>query len=228
MQIAMMAVLAVSFFAVVIACSILGVRLFYRSRKLSLLSTKMGLKFSREDLDNLSLKYHEFALFALGHSPRASNIMNGLIDARNVCAFDLRYEIGHGTRRVCRYYQVLVVELSGDYSDLVMWNDQDIGVVPLVIRKIDGRVGCWTYAGNEQYAMVIMDIAADLADTGMCLQVKDNRLLMCIPVLAGKNYAVWLRQSLALVSELSTRKIAGEIEETGSYDDNHLEKQEYT
>ena len=181
-----MVVLALSFFTAIIVVIVMSVRLFYRTLSIARYADKAGLSFSREDGFEIPLKFGFFVFFSCGHSPRVSNIVYGRMNGSSIYAHDFCYEVGHGTRRLTRYYRVVIIDVPEVSSDLLMWNDIDAAAAPMSIRQISGRYGNWSYAGRRELAECLWHEFSEIADCGVSFEITGGHLLLCVPFAHGK------------------------------------------
>jgi hypothetical protein len=80
-----------------------------RREALERLAAELGLKFYPDDPWNLLIRYGHLDL--LGHGGRASNVLAGQMDGRDVAAFDYQYTTGSGKNSHTYYYQAAVFEM---------------------------------------------------------------------------------------------------------------------
>jgi hypothetical protein len=143
---------------------------------------RMALHFAAGDLFDVPRRYGGFALLAAGHSPKADNVTYGRLNGLPVRAFDLHYEVGHGTRRIMRSYGVVVVETESDLPPLLMWNDNDLAAAPLAARRARDRFLSWSCNGRLDLAEKLAECCRDVADEGVSLQIRDKTVLLCFPL----------------------------------------------
>ena len=179
----LMAVLvaALAFFAVT------HVRQAMRTRLLSRLSSQLNLRFSADDPFDVPRRYADFTLIGSGHSPQASNVMHGRLEQLPVQAFDYRYEIGHGTRRATRHYQVVAIEIERKLPALVMWSDEDPESVPLAAQLRDGHIAAWSYRGNGELARAVKDACGSVFGGSVSLEVGGQTFMVFRPVKRRQN-----------------------------------------
>jgi len=175
-------VVSVAFFVV------MGLRQKRRTEALSRRAHEMGLRFSVTDPFDIPRRYGDFALVANGHGGRAENVAYGRVGAWPLRGFDFRYELGHGTRRVTKLYSVVVVETELHLPTVLMWNDADVEFAPITSRHCDGRLDCWTYAGEETFARVLAGACGDLAGDAASIETRGSVLMLCVPVRAGAGH----------------------------------------
>jgi len=147
-------------FVLVAACGsfvVMGLMQSRRTRRLRREANELGLRFSVDDPFDVLRRYADFALIGCGHSARAGDVTYGRLGARLVRAFNFRYEVGHGTRRTTRHYNVVVIESEGSFARVLMWNDNDSDAAPLQARAPDGHVGCWSYRGDAEVAAALAE-----------------------------------------------------------------------
>ena len=187
-------ILVIALLAAMISFVVMGIRHLGRARVLARHSHERGLRFSREDPFNIPKRYRDFALISCGHSPRACNVSHGRIDLWNVRAFDFRYEVGHGTRRMTCHYSAIIIDTRIDLPDVLMWNDADAEHAPLGVREGDGRVDCWCFTGSCALADVLKNAADSLAPEGLSMQVRGPMLMLTLPAIHRRqwDYTVWM------------------------------------
>lgn len=199
-----MALLVLALLAAAVTFIVMGLLLWRRSRRLAAFSHAHGLHFSPGDPHELPVTCGQFALLGCGHSPRASNVAFGQLDSFHVRAFDFRYEVGHGTRRMGRHYSVVLIDTSLLLPGVLMWNTDDADNAPLPVRQVDGQTGGWVYTGNAVLAELLKDAAGDLRQRGLSLQAHGCELLLALPM--GRKhslrYSDWLNDGLAIARRL--------------------------
>jgi len=170
LQTAFTAILIGVLVATVITFAVMRLRQLLRTRSLSRSAQELGMRFSAEDPFDVPRRYADFALMDNGHGPHADNVTYGRLKGRRVRAFDFRYELGHGPRRVTRQYSVIVVETDRSLGRVLMWNDHDAEFAPLSARSSDGRQGCWAYRGSAVLARRIAGALEGTGQTNMSMQ----------------------------------------------------------
>lgn len=153
----------------------------HRTRSLRRESRQMGLRFSADDPFDVPRRYADFTLIGSGHSPRACNVTYGRLDGRFVRAFDFRYEVGHGTRRVTRHYKVIVLEATLPGLHLLMWNDDDTASAPLCARAVDGHVASWSYRGGGELAASLAHAQSMAAGQASSFEIGPAGLMIFTP-----------------------------------------------
>jgi len=167
--------------AAVCVFAVMGLLQYYRTRSLGRHANEAGLRFSPADPFRIPCRYADFALIGRGHSVRAENVTYGWLNGWPIRAFDLRYEIGHGTRRITRHYHVFVAETAGALPSVLMWNLHDAEASPLVFRQAGEQKACWDCLGNEKLIDAFVEICRPLADRGLSLQISGLTLMFCMP-----------------------------------------------
>jgi hypothetical protein len=71
----------------------------------------LDLTFYADDPWDLPVRYGHLDLFRSGHSKKASNVLAGQVDGREVVAFDYRYTTGSGKNSHTYCYQAAVFEM---------------------------------------------------------------------------------------------------------------------
>lgn len=103
-------VLAFVVIAVVVAItSVIQAR--KRREAMERLAAQLGLTYYADDPWDIPARYAHLDLFDEGHSRQASNILAGVIDGREVLAFDYRYTTGSGKNRTTHYHQAALMGL---------------------------------------------------------------------------------------------------------------------
>ena len=172
--------------AAVASFIIMGLMQIRRTRALAREAHELGLRFSPGDPFDIPRRYAHFALIGSGHGPRASNVTHGRLSGRPVRAFDFRYEAGHGTQRVARHYNVIVLETDGDLPELWMWNDNDAESAPLRSASGPRRVACWTYTGDGELAGALSEALEPLGPDGTSFEANSTGLMIFTPVRRGR------------------------------------------
>jgi len=175
--------------ASVVSFLVMGLVQFGRTNSLARKAHQMRMKFSSSDPFDVPCRYGQFALIANGHSGRANNVTYGRLEGWPVRAFDFRYEVGHGTRRLTRHYSVVVAETELDLPPVLMWNERDIEGSPMAVRQSSGRLAWWFYVGSDALAATLEEECRPLADQGVSVQICGSTLMLCAPVRkARQNY----------------------------------------
>jgi hypothetical protein len=82
-----------------------------RREAMARLAAELDLKFYAADPWDLPVRYGHMDLFQTGHSRRASNVLAGQVDGRDVVAFDYQYTTGSGKNSHTYYCQAAVFEM---------------------------------------------------------------------------------------------------------------------
>ena len=82
-----------------------------RREALQSLAAELGLTFYPDDPWDLPGRYGHMDLFQTGHSKKASNVLAGQMDGREVVAFDYQYTTGSGKNSHTSYFQAAVFEM---------------------------------------------------------------------------------------------------------------------
>jgi len=82
-----------------------------RREAMARLAAELGLQYYAADPWDLPARYQHFGLFNTGHSRRASNILAGAIDGRDVQAFDYQYTTGSGKDQHTSCFQVTMLTM---------------------------------------------------------------------------------------------------------------------
>ncbi len=200
-----MAMLVVALLATVAYIVVMGIRQWLRARTLSRLAGELQLRFTREDPFDLAESLRDFALMNSGHSCRASHVSHGRLGEMPVRAFNLRYEVGHGTRRLTRHYSVIVADLQRDLPPVLMWNQHDAENMPADIHQVDRQVGCWACTGSGILADTVKDGVTALAEEGLSVEVRGRAAMLALPGRHGPwwNYTLWLDSAKRLLETLA-------------------------
>lgn len=165
-------VIAVTIFTAV------GLRQWRRRGRMARKSGTLGLRFSVDDPFDIPRRYAELALMGSGHSLTAENVTYGYLENRPARAFDLHYEIGHGTRRLMRRYGGVLLEMPRALPELLVWRPSLEWTLPM---DCDDRIGSWSYIGPRDLALAALDAGLADAPDGGCFQVRASVLLLGVP-----------------------------------------------
>ncbi|MFP3937207.1 MAG: hypothetical protein ACLFVW_02615 [Phycisphaerae bacterium] len=168
-------------FAAVVSVVVMGIRQRRRRLRLSQQAHGSGMRFAAEDPFDVPLRYRHFALIDAGHSPRAHNVTYGRLHGLPVRAFDFRYEVGHGTRRLTRHYAVVVVETGRSLPPVLLWNREDLEAAPLAVRHCRRCLGPWVCGDVTEPARKLAAAAASYGEAGGSVQTRNQALLLCGP-----------------------------------------------
>jgi hypothetical protein len=218
---AMMAILVVALVATVLYIVAMGIRQRRQARTLARLTAELSLRFSRDDPLELPEALSEFSLVAGGHSARASHVAYGRLDEMDVAAFNFRYEVGHGTRRLTRHYSMFLARVGHDLPPVVMWNTRDPDVTPVDMHRVDQHVAGWACTGSRILADIVKDTAGELAGKGLSVEVRHRQMLLALPgrQSAWWNYTTWLQPAREVVGSLATGdELAGPPALSDGYD----------
>ncbi len=155
-----------------------GLRQWRRRVRLARKADELGLRFSVDDLFDIPRRYAELALMGSGHSLTAENVTYGHQEGRLARAFDLHYEIGHGTRRLMRRYSGALLETPRPLPELLVWRPSREWTLPM---DGDGRIGSWSHVGPRDLALAALDAGLADAPEGGCFQVRASVLLIGAP-----------------------------------------------
>jgi hypothetical protein len=181
LQIAFVVLLTTVLLAAVVSCAIMGLMQVRRTRALAGEAHKLGMHFSSDDPFDVPRRYADFALISNGHSPRASNFTHGRLAGHRVRAFDFKYEVGHGTRRLTRHYRVIVVETDRLLPDVLMWNESDAESAPVGAMTAQGRVGNWQVRGDMEAGSTLAHACGQLANGSTSIQTCVSALMLFSP-----------------------------------------------
>lgn len=168
--------------ASVVSFVVMGWRQWRRTGFLARKAHEMKLHFSAVDLFDVPRKYGDFTLVSNGHGQRACNVTHGYICSCPVRAFDLRYEVGHATRRMTRHYAVIAVQTRKNLGDLVMWHVDDAQSPPLAISFTVETVGKWICRGDIGLARAVVGVSEPLSDRCASVEVRGDTMMFCLPV----------------------------------------------
>ena len=105
-------VMFVAVAAIIVVAIVMGIiRARERREAMARLAAELGLTYSAADPWDLPTRYAHFELFSAGHSRRASNVLAGAIDGREVLLFDYQYTTGSGKHKTTHYYQGAILGL---------------------------------------------------------------------------------------------------------------------
>ena len=81
-----------------------------RRAALAALAQELGLQFNPDDVWDIPTRYAQMDLFNKGDSRRASNVIVGTIDGRDVFLFDYQYTVSSGKSSTTYRFQVAILE----------------------------------------------------------------------------------------------------------------------
>jgi len=177
--------------AAVLSFAVMGIAQSRRRGRLARRAHKMGLRFSADDPFDVPGRYGRFAVIAGGHGPRAHNVTYGRIAGVPVRTFDFRYEVGHGTRRLTRRYDVVVFELDLDLPIVLMWHELDLHAAPLPTRRAQGRAGRWVCCGDRALATVLAGACHPFEQDAPSIQVDRRSLMLAMPAGLRRRRRAW-------------------------------------
>jgi hypothetical protein len=199
--------------AAIVFFAVMGVAQRRRTRALARRAHAAGMQFAGDDPFDVPRRYADLALVTCGHSPRAHNVTYGRLEGLPVRAFDFRYEVAHGTRRVTRHYGVVVAEAGRELPDLLMWHDDDEAVGAMLSRETSRRVGQWACVGHSDLALRLSARCPALTHGRMSLQTKGGKLMLCARGRArGRRYAVALDDAADVLRAVVHDPPAGEAD----------------
>jgi len=171
--------------AAVVTFVVMGLAKVRRTRRLAGSAHRRGRRFFRDDPYDVPRRYAGFALISSGHSPCANNVTDDRQAGRAVRAFDFRCEIGHGTRRMTRHYNIMTADCPEAEGPVLMWPDGGADVPPLAARDPDGRVAGWSFRGSRRLADALAGAWPGSPGTEPCIEVRDAVLMVAAP--AGRS-----------------------------------------
>jgi len=142
---------------------------------------RRGMRFSGSDPFDVARRYAAFELIRSGHSPHAHNVTYGRLDGWTLRAFDFRYELGHGTRRLTRQYGVVVVETDVPCGPVLMWHESDLRHGPMAAWRSRQRQACWLCQGSQDLAARLAELCWPLAEHRVSVQACGSVLMFCLP-----------------------------------------------
>ena len=191
---------AMAFFAV------MGLAQVRRTKALARAANEMGLQFSSDDPFDVPRRYADLALISCGHSGRANNVSYGRLHGLPVRAFDFRYEIGHGTRRIARHYSVVTAEVGVELPPALIWHVEDEAVSPLLAGRPTAHVDCWACQGDAEFARQLAEACRALADYFVSAQTQGSIMLLCAPVRKGEHRrGLLMSQAAGVLREIHCR-----------------------
>ncbi len=159
----------------------LGGKQHARRRRLAERARQRGLEFAAGDSQRLVLSYEDMALLCAGHSRRVENVISGRLDSWTIRAFDFRFDVGHGLRRMRRLYHVVLVDLGQLLDPVLMWHVDDLRRAPFLVRQCDQRMGGWLYSGSEMLARRLGHACAGLERCHVSMQIREQWLVLSCP-----------------------------------------------
>ncbi|MBM4018009.1 MAG: hypothetical protein FJ288_06710 [Planctomycetes bacterium] len=103
------------FFFAVVAAAVVGVIIYavyragQRREAMARLAAEWGLRFYAADPYDIPARYAHVDLFGRGHARRASNVLAGQVDGREVILCDYRYKTGSGKDEHTHSFQVAIL-----------------------------------------------------------------------------------------------------------------------
>jgi len=193
-QYAFVVLLVAVLVAAVATFVVMGLAKLRRTRNLARAAHQQECRFFRDDPHDMPRRYGGFAVISSGHSPRANNVTDGRLAGRPVRAFDFRCELGHGTRRLTRHYNVVAADALPPGPAVLLWPDHDRLLAPLAARNADGHVRCWSFRGNPRLATALAKGWTGNDETAPAIEVRGSVLLVATPARrsAAGQYAVSL------------------------------------
>ena len=212
MQTAFTVLLVLVLAGALVAFAVMALRQARRRNRLAKAAAEMRLRFAAEDPFDVPCRYGQFALISGGHSPRAHNVTYGRIGGVPVRAFDFRYEVGHGTRRLTRHYHVVALETGRELPEVLLWHEGDLAAAPPGARSARHRLGAWLCRGEPSLAGALAAACGPFADDGPSLQTVGQVVLLALPARAVPRGGAW-RLELA-------EAVLGAVRPVGAEDGN--------
>lgn len=210
MQIVFLVLLILVLVAAVLAFAIMGALQSRRRAALARTTHEMGLRFAAEDPFDVPGRYGRFALIGAGHSPRAHNVSYGRVGGVRLRAFDFRYEVGHGTRRLTRRYRIVVFEIDRPMPPVLMWHERDLEAAPMPARADTHPLGPWRCRGDRAFAATLARACEAFADDAPSLQADDGMLLLALPEPRRRRARAWsLDRAEAVVRDVTAAAPTG-------------------
>jgi hypothetical protein len=179
--------------AAIIGFFFMGMAQARRTRYLSRVAHESGMRFSREDIFDVSSRYGDFAVMQAGHSPQAHNVIYGQHEGLPVRALDFRYEVGHGTGRLTYKRCLVAAELEQPISPVFMWNDLEGEELP-ALRTSQSHIANWSVSGDPSLARQLGDICTQAGLDGISIEVSARRLMLIAPMIAkGQDYSLYFK-----------------------------------
>ena len=194
------------------ACfAVMGLAQVRRTRALARVAHEMGFQFSPDDPFDVPRRYADMALVSSGHSPRANNVAYGRLVGLGVRAFDFRYEVGHGPKRITKRYSVFTAEVDRQLPSALIWHLQDEALAPLSVRLPTAQVDCWSCTGDEEFARQLVEACRPLAEEGISAQTQGATILLCAPVRKEqRSRAISVARAAGVLRDIETRSRRGE------------------
>ncbi|MBI5723525.1 MAG: hypothetical protein HZA50_06170 [Planctomycetes bacterium] len=206
-------VLVGSLATAVVSFVVLGLRRWRRTAGLAARAQSMGLRFSPDDPFDVPRRYRQFPVICSGHSPLAENVSYGRVDGWPVRAMQFHHENGHGTRRLTKHYSIIIFELGFPLPAATLWNDRDLADAPLEVRPASGRLDCWAYGGDAEFARLFTRLAGNLGKDGFSVQTLGQSIFFSVvEKRTGGFYTDYIRPIIAVLENLPQ---AGQRAETG-------------
>ena len=213
MQIVFVLLLIGVLVASVLSFFVIGLRRQRRVNTLARKAHEMRMRFSPADPFDLAQRYCRLDLISSGHSAHAENVAHGRLEGWPVRAFDFRYELGHGTRRLTRHYGVAVAETDLKLPYVLLWHEKDLQAAPMPARKCTDRIRCWACAGQESAASVLAEACWPLAECLASAQCRGGTLMVCIPQKKGApDYTVLLECMTTILHTLKQAAKTGHVD----------------
>ena len=187
---------------------VLGLLNRRRTRHLARWANGKGMRFSAGDIFAVSRRYARFAIVGAGHSPQASNVTYGRCNGLPVRAFDFRYEIGHGTRRLTKHYGVIVIETDRPLPKALVWHETDVDCAPMPIRAANRRLDGWRFAGDERAALALVEACRMLQPEAVSAEAEGKALMFCMPLHRWKRDYVEHMDTIALIGDQIASRLA--------------------
>ncbi len=204
MDIVMMAILTLALVLAIGGYIVMGIRRHVSMNDLKRHAARRGVQFSHEDPISILQQQGQFSLLSSGHSPQVCDVMHGRIAQQVLSAFDFRYEVGHGTRRMTRRYHVALLHLPHTCDDLLLWSQGDDSGCPLAVLGKGKTFGAWRYVGSREQAERLAALVQDVSLPAACLEVRGESLLMAVSnPRRRQEYTLWVDKALAIASQWS-------------------------
>ena len=186
----------------------LGHQQYRRRHVVSEFVTQRGMEYRRTDVHRLAGGYEDLAVLSAGHARRADNVAWGRSGDFPMVAFDFRYEVGHGLRRMTRFYAVVVVDMRTTIAPVLMWHQADLEGAPLHAKLSDRREAPWVFSGDVDVAARLAAACKPLDELTPSMQVLDGVLLLCCPAQrSGQEYTRLLDHAQSVAHRLTNHAV---------------------
>jgi hypothetical protein len=155
----------------------MGLAQWRRRRRLARKANALALRFAVDDPFDIPARHPDMLLFGSGHSLMIHNMTHGQLEGWAVRAFDFHCEAGHGTGRMTRRYDVILVELPRSAPSLLVWPQ---GQFWTLAADADGQIGPWNFVGPRALAQTVVERCRCLG-LRACFQVCGTTVMAAMP-----------------------------------------------